>query len=143
MKLAKWKNTNLFPDLGSFIDPFFSRRDYLGDETQFNVPAVNVSETDNAFELEMAVPGKSKDDFEITIENNMLIISSESEDSSETAEKNFTRKEYSYSSFKRSFSLPENVKSDKIDAKYQDGVLKLSIPKTAATVKDAKKIKVA
>ncbi|NND80391.1 MAG: Hsp20/alpha crystallin family protein [Maribacter sp.] len=143
MKLTKWNPTNLFSDFDSFLDPFFSRKDFLGDEMQFNVPAVNVSETDNAFELEMAVPGKSKDDFEITIENNVLTISSEIEDSSETAEKNFTRKEYSYSSFKRSFSLPENVKSDKIDAKYQDGVLKLSIPKTAATVKDAKKIKVA
>ena len=144
MDLVKWRNTDLSPSFESFLEPYFSTPDFWpSNGPRMNVPAVNVSETEKAFELDMAVPGKSKEDFDITVENDTLCISSESETSSETEEKNFTRKEFSYSSFKRSFRLPENTKGDKIDAKYTDGVLHVIIPKASPTIKKSKTIKVA
>jgi len=144
MDLVKWKSNDLFPSLESFLEPYFTSSDFwTANRASMNIPAVNVSETDKAFELEMAVPGKTKEDFEITVENDTLCISSESESSSETEDKNFTRKEFSYNSFKRSFRLPENTKSGKIDAKYTDGVLQVTIPKATTTIKKPKTIKVA
>ena len=144
MDLAKWRNTDFFPSLDRYLDPFFNSDDFWSSNlARTNVPAVNVSETENAYELDLAAPGKSKEDFEITIENNTLSISSESESSSETEEKNFTRKEFSYKSFKRSFRLPEDAKSEDIDAKYKDGVLHVVIPKVTSTVKKTKTIQVA
>lgn len=93
------------------------------------VPAVNVTENDDAFTVSMAAPGLKKKDFKIDVEGNMLTISSEKEESKEEKEEKFTRKEYSYSSFSRSFAIPEFVNKDKIDAVYEDGILKLTLPK--------------
>jgi len=144
MNLVKWNDTDLFPNFESILEPYFGSSDFWNTKTpRMNVPAVNVSESDKAFEIDMAVPGKSKEDFEVSVENGSLCISSSTESSSEETEKNFTRKEFSYESFKRSFKLPDNVKSDKIDAKYTDGVLHVIIPKKAATVSKSKAIKVA
>jgi len=144
MDLKKWRNTDLFPSFESFMEPYFNNYElWPSGNSRPNIPAVNVLETEKAFELDMAAPGMSKEDFEITVENDMLCISSELETSSESGEKNFTRKEFSYESFKRSFRLPENTKTDQIDAKYNDGVLHVIIPKTTTTIKKAKSIKVA
>jgi HSP20 family protein len=93
------------------------------------VPAVNVKELDNSFEIEMAVPGMNKKDFQIKVENGMLEITSEMEDEKETKENNYTRKEFSYTGFHRAFNLPENVNEEKIDAHYEDGILKIMIGK--------------
>jgi HSP20 family protein len=94
-----------------------------------NIPAVNIVEHDNEYQVALAVPGMEKDDFKIDVDGNMLTISSEKEESKEEKEKKFTRKEYNYSSFSRSFTLPEEINKEKIEAKYEDGVLKLVLPR--------------
>lgn len=93
------------------------------------VPPVNITENKDQYMVALAVPGMKKDDFKIDVDGNMLTISSEKEESSEEKDKKFTRKEYSYSSFNRSFTLPEEVNREKIEAKYEDGVLKLVLPR--------------
>jgi len=93
------------------------------------VPAVNITEQKNEYLVSLAAPGLKKEDFKIDVDGNMLIISSEKEESKEEKEKKFTRKEYSYSSFSRCFTLPEEINQAKIEAKYEDGVLKISLPR--------------
>lgn len=94
-----------------------------------SVPAVNITENKDDYLVSLAVPGMKKDDFKIDVEGNMLTISSKKEETKEETDKKFTRKEYSYSSFSRSFTLPEAVNKEKIEAKYEDGVLNLSLPR--------------
>ncbi len=93
------------------------------------VPAVNIIENKDDYKVSLAVPGMKKDDFNIDVEGNMLTISSEKEENKEEKDEKYNRKEYSYSSFSRSFTLPEEVNKEKIEAKYEDGVLKLMLPK--------------
>lgn len=93
------------------------------------VPAVNIVEDKNDYKVSLAVPGMKKDDFNIDVEGNMLTISSEKEESKEEKDEKYNRKEYSYLSFSRSFTLPEEVNKEKIEAKYEDGLLKLMLPK--------------
>ena len=95
----------------------------------FTMPAVNISENMNEYKLELAVPGMKKDDFKIDIEGNMLTISTEMEENKEEKDEKFTRKEYSYTSFTRSFNIPEDVKQENISAKYVDGVLMIQMPR--------------
>jgi HSP20 family protein len=94
-----------------------------------NIPAVNITEQKNDYLVSLAVPGMKKEDFKIDIDGNMLTISSSKEETKEEKEKRFTRKEYNYSSFSRSFTLPDEVNREKIDAKYEDGVLKITLPR--------------
>jgi HSP20 family protein len=109
----------------------------------FNVPAVNVTEEKNEYLVSLAAPGMKKDDFRIDVDGNMLTISSEKEDTKEEKDKKYTRKEYNYSSFSRSFTLPNEVNMEKIDARYEDGVLKISLPrKEEAKKASAKQIAV-
>jgi HSP20 family protein len=108
-----------------------------------NIPAVNIAERKDKYEVSLAVPGMKKDDFKIDVDGNMLSISSEKEEKTEEKDKKFTRKEYNYSSFSRSFSLPDEVNQDKIEAKYEEGVLKISLPRREEASKPtAKKIAV-
>ena len=93
------------------------------------VPAVNISENKDNYTLSFAVPGLTKNDFKIDVDGNLLTISSEKEESKEEKEEQFTRREYSFSSFSRSFTLPDEVNMDKIDAAYKDGELKVTLPK--------------
>jgi HSP20 family protein len=97
--------------------------------TAMNIPAVNITEHKDEYEVALAVPGMKKDDFKIDVEGNMLTISSEKEESKEEKDKKFTRKEYNYSSFSRSFTLPDEINREKIDAKYDNGILKISLPR--------------
>ena len=94
-----------------------------------NVPAVNITDNKDDFKVSLAVPGMKKEDFNIDVEGNMLTISSEKEENKEEKENQYTRREDSFSSFSRSFTLPEEVNREKIEAKYEDGVLKLMLPK--------------
>jgi HSP20 family protein len=93
------------------------------------VPAVNIMESENHYKVSLAAPGLKKSDFKINLEGNMLTISSEKEESKDEQDARYTRKEYSYSSFRRSFTMPEEVSPDKIEATYVDGVLRLTLPK--------------
>jgi len=101
-----------------------------------HTPAVNVRETDDNYEIKMAAPGLEKSDFKIDINGSLISISAEKDEKREEKEEGYSRKEYSYSSFSRSFTLPENIEKDKIDASYVNGELKLLLPKR----EDAKKV---
>jgi HSP20 family protein len=103
------------------------------------IPAVNISENKERFDVTIAAPGMKKDDFNIDVDGNTLTISAETREEKEEKENRYTRKEYSYSSFSRSFSLPDGVNKDKIDASYDNGILKLSLPKTEEAKKAASK----
>jgi len=106
------------------------------------VPAVNITETDTEFVLELAAPGMKKSDFHVNIDRNVLAVSSEKEEEKEEKEKNYTRKEFSYNSFQRSFTLPESVNQEKIDAKYVNGVLKFILPKKEEVIRKTKEINI-
>jgi len=93
------------------------------------IPFVNIKETKDDYMLMLAVPGMKKDDFNIDLEGNMLTISCEKEEKLVDKDVTFNRKEYNFTSFSRSFTLPEEVKMELIQAKYEDGVLRLTLPK--------------
>jgi HSP20 family protein len=140
--------TRLSERMPSLFGDFFSPWSDLFDNADWpmrtiNVPAVNIAEQDNQYMVTLAAPGMKKDDFKIEVDGNMLTISSEKEESTEEKNKKFTRKEYNYSSFSRCFSLPEEIKQENIEAKYEDGVLKIALPrKEAAKKPKVKKIAV-
>ena len=134
MKLIRRSN-GLFPSAPSFFDDFvtkgvFDLSNGINNSNELSIPAVNVKENENAFEVEVAAPGLQKNDFKIELENDVLTISSEKEIDSESNEGGYTRKEFGYSSFKRTFSLPENiVDGGKVEAKYINGILHIALPK--------------
>jgi HSP20 family protein len=101
------------------------------------MPAVNVTDNKDSYLVSLAAPGLTKEDFKIDVDGNMLTISSEKEESKEEKEVKYTRKEYSYSSFSRSFTIPEGVNKEKIDATYEGGELKLVLPKVEEIKKTA------
>ncbi|KIC93733.1 Hsp20/alpha crystallin family protein [Flavihumibacter solisilvae] len=123
----------LFP---AFFDDFFRPwNDWPGLGKSITTPAVNIVENKNHFEVSVAAPGLKKSDFNISVEDNMLTISCEKEEKKEDRDERYTRKEYSYTSFSRSFTLPEEVIKDKIEAVYDDGVLRITLPKTEVAKK--------
>jgi HSP20 family protein len=115
------------------LDKFFSdvfNTPIFNDEVKWATPSVNVIENGEAFKLEVAAPGLSKEDFKVNIDVNVLTISAEKKTENETKEgEKYVRREFGYTSFKRSFTLPENVKSEDIKAAYENGVLNLTLPK--------------
>ena len=107
-------------------------------------PALNIKETDDNFEIELAAPGFAKKDFEVTIEDGCLNITAEKEHSDEEKEESFTRREFSYSSFQRSLQLPDSVKDEDIKAKYNDGILSFKLAKKEEAKKlPPKKVEIA
>jgi len=134
MSLIK-RNGNTFPAFPALFDDFFGRELFNWGNNNFSststtVPAVNIKETADAFEVEVAAPGMEKNDFNITLDGNLLTISSTKEQQEEKKEKNYTRREFSYQSFQRSFELAKDVvDEDKINARYENGLLYLTIPK--------------
>lgn len=130
------RNGNLLNPLPNLFEDFFNRDLFdwgysNQSQTGTSIPAVNIRETNDHFEVEVAAPGMKKDDFKVELDNNVLSITSErKEEREEKEEGKFNRREFSYQSFQRSFHLAkEIVDADKIEANYQDGVLHLSIPK--------------
>lgn len=137
IKKTDWPSLLNGPVLSDFFDnDRFFDADWLRKQS---VPAVNVKETEKSFEIELAAPGLTKKDFEISVDNGMLTISSEKKEEKEEKEKNYTRKEFSYSSFSRSFTLPENVNEEDVKAYYEDGILKLHVAKKAIGTSKPKK----
>ena len=130
-------NTSLgfrsLPSLSSWMDDIFNRS--FGNEfvsnfnTGITLPAVNVLDNDDEYVVEMAVPGLKKSDFDVNIDNQLLTISAERNTEDEDTNENFTRREFGYSSFKRTFSLPETVETEKVNAKYEEGILRVTLPK--------------
>jgi HSP20 family protein len=118
---------SVFDDFFKPWNEWFDNSGLMG--RTLNVPAVNITEKKDEYQVSLAAPGMKKDDFKIDVDGNMLTISSEKEENKEEKDKKFTRKEYSYSSFSRSFTLPEEINKEKIEAKYEDGVLKIALPR--------------
>lgn len=126
------RTNDLLPNVWDnfFNDDFFLTPAYSRVKT--NMPAVNIKESENEFQIEVAAPGYGKDDFNVSIENNVLTISSKKEFSNEEENKNdgYKRREFCYNSFERSFTVDEKtVDSEKIKAKYENGILSLLLPK--------------
>lgn len=121
---------------GSFMAPRILGRDgdFLDWDFTGFMPAVNIMENTKEFRIEMAVPGMQKKDFKIHVENGMLTISTEKKEELKDVKENYTFREFSFFNFSRSFRLPENCLPDKIDAKYENGILHFFIPKKEVTV---------
>ncbi len=134
MSLIK-RNGNTLPSVPAMFDDFFSRELFNWGNNNFSststtIPAVNITETADHFDVEMAAPGMEKKDFKITLDGNLLTISSQKEHSGETKKESYTRREFSYRSFQRSFELPKDVVDESnINARYDNGLLHLIIPK--------------
>lgn len=144
-------NSNLgftsLPSLSSWMDDILNEKSDRHFVSNFNtgitLPAVNVLDKAEEYVVEMAVPGLKKSDFDINLDNHMLTISATLNSENEDLRENYTRREFGYSSFKRTFSLPETVEMDKIKAKYEDGLLMVVLPKREeAKKKPLKQIKV-
>lgn len=139
---------NQFPSFNNLFGDFFNtelsdwkRNNYSRSNT--TLPKVNILENDNEFKVEMAAPGMRKEDFNLKLDQNLLTISSEKIDDQES-EGIYTKKEFAYQSFQRVFTLPEMVNEEKIQASYENGILKVTIPKKEeAKPKPPKKIKIA
>jgi len=130
------RNGNLLNSFPALFDDFFNRDLFNWGQSNFSdtnttIPAVNIKETNDNYEVEVAAPGMTKKDFKVELDGNVLTISSEkSNENQEKEESNYSRREFSYQSFLRTFNLPkEVVDADKIQARYSDGVLHLLIPK--------------
>jgi HSP20 family protein len=126
MTLIKWQHRNPLSDMvnnlfDNDLGDFFGKR--------FSDPAANIIESNEAFMLDIAAPGMKKDDFKINLENNILTISAELEDQTREEGKNYTRKEFYYGSFSRAFTLPKTIDLENIKADYDNGILKITLPK--------------
>lgn len=132
-EITSKNNVTGLPGFSSWFDNFFENS--LGTEflsnfnTGITLPAVNIKENSDNFILELAIPGMKKSDFTIDVENKVLSISSEVKRENEETNDNYTRREFGYSSFKRTFTLPDSVESDKVKATYKDGILMVTLPK--------------
>lgn len=155
MSLVKFKKrrrpfadlvTSDFFDMEDFFDNRFWKRGLINDRFwngRTGEPALNIKEMDDHFEIELAAPGFTKEDFDVTIDNGYLRISAEKSIKEEEKEEEFTRKEFSYKAFERSLLLPEDVREEEIEAKYKDGILSFNvIKKEEAKKKAPKKIKI-
>lgn len=147
MTLIKWKNpsvglekTNSFaPPLENLFSNFFGDS-FLSREYAGFVPAINISETENSYCIEASAPGFAKEDFKISIEDGVLTISGEHRSETKETHTNFVRKEFNYGSFSRSFNLVDLVDEENIAARYENGVLKLELPKNESKIKKVKQI---
>ena len=137
MSLVK-RNNVMFPSLMNEI----LRPDWFGGVDNFkdSVPAANIKETETEFLLELAIPGRKKEDFNVEIDNDILTISSEVKNEENKEDEGYTRREFTFSSFKRVFSLPETISLDKINATYEDGILKFVLPKKEEALPKPKRL---
>lgn len=131
MNLTKFNPVQPADSLGKWIDTMFNTTlaDVIGSDNTVSSPSVNILENDTHYMLDLAAPGLTKQDFNISIEENHLVISAEKKTEKEEKEGRFTRREFSYGAFKRSFHLDDKINRDGISAAYEDGVLKVTLPK--------------
>jgi HSP20 family protein len=136
MRIVKYNNNKVFPSL---MNEFFNddlRMNVINNN--HSVPSVNSIENDNSFEIDLAVPGMKKDDFTIQLNDKVLVISSENTNSVEN--NSMSLNEFNYSSFQRSFIVPETVEHDKIRANYKNGILKVKLPKKKDSIKKPNRV---
>jgi len=131
MTLVKFnnnRNNTLLPGFNDVFESIFNDT-FFSDRMVTRVPAVNISETENNYHVELAVPGLKKDHFKLNLEQNVLTISVEQNNEQQDNQKNYSKREFSYSSFVRSFTLPESADDNNINATYTDGILSIDIAK--------------
>jgi HSP20 family protein len=131
MTLVKFnnnRNNTLLPGFNDVFESIFNDT-FFNDRMVTRVPAVNISESENNYHVELAAPGLKKEDFKLNLERNQLTISVETASDQQDNQKNYNKREYSYSSFVRSFTLPESADDSQIDASYTDGILRINIAK--------------
>lgn len=150
MTLIKWspsmgkeKQNQNVPTLDSYLGSFF-KNEFLPKDYAAHVPSVNITESKESYGIEVSAPGFDKKDFNLSVSDNVLTISGEHSTENSSEEKSFVRKEFTYGSFKRSFNLADLVDEDHIDAKYENGILKIELPKNEkAKSKNVKQINIA
>jgi len=132
MTLVKFNNGHKQHAVNPWFNDVFNaiaNDQFINDRLLTKVPAVNIAETENEFHIELAAPGLSKEDFKISLDKDVLSVSVEKKSENTDETKKYSKKEYSYKSFVRSFTLPDSVDHSKIDAEYTDGILKLTVAK--------------
>lgn len=150
MTLIKWspsmgkdKQNQTLPSLDNYLGSFFKNDAFQKDYAGF-VPSVNITESENSYGIEVSAPGFDKQNFNLSVADNVLTISGSQNTEKVKEEKNYVRKEFNYGSFKRSFNLADLVDEDHIDAKYENGILKIDLPKNEkAKAKNVKQIHIA
>lgn len=140
-------SVNNYPSIRPFrslFDEFFTKSmaEFRGLENFFSHPSVNIKETGTAFELELAAPGLDKGDLKVNIENGYLTISAKQKADNQSNKDNYSFREFNYSSFTRSFQLPENVDEAAIRATHENGILKVELPKVEVKEAEAKVIEI-
>jgi len=132
MTLVKFNNNNrnntLLPGFNDVFESIFNDT-FFNDRMITRVPAVNISESENSYHVELAAPGLKKEDFKLNLERNQLTISVEQQSEQNDSQKSYNKREFSYSSFVRSFTLPDSADHSQIDASYADGILRIDIAK--------------
>lgn len=128
-----------FPSFGRFFDDDFFTTPMT--ENAWS-PAINVVDNESDYQIEVAAPGMKKEDFNVSVENGFITLKGESKKEDEEKEKNYTRKEFSYKSFTKSFKLPDNVKEGSISAKHEDGVLRLTLKKSGEQLPPKKDVEI-
>lgn len=150
MNLTLRRNGGLPSLMSDFFGTSLVDRDFLDLDSDFfpsrlgiNIPTANISETPQEYKLELAAPGLERKDFNVEVDKHVLSISAQKEEERKEKDGEYSRREYSFNSFSRSFTLPENIREGNIDARYENGVLKVSIPKVKETpMKQAQKVAV-
>ncbi|MBK9276155.1 MAG: Hsp20/alpha crystallin family protein [Flavobacteriales bacterium] len=146
MTIVKYRpKASYVSPFNTLVSEFFGRdmNSMFGlDEPRQALPSVNIIERDAEFKLEVMAPGYKKEDLKVNVEDNVLTVSAEKKNEEQKDGDRFTRREFHFSSFTRSFRLPESADADRIKAEYTDGILHLSIPKVEATKPKAKEIAV-
>ncbi|WP_114941174.1 Hsp20/alpha crystallin family protein [Mucilaginibacter endophyticus] len=131
MTLVKFNNkanNSLMPGFNDVFDSIFNDT-FFNDRMITRVPAVNISESENNYHVELAAPGLKKEDFKLNLDRNQLAIAVEQQAEQNDQQKNYSKREYSYSSFVRSFTLPDSADHSQIEASYTDGILRIDIAK--------------
>jgi len=138
MSLIKFSpNSPLMRPLDSFFNDFFEGEFFPARSMQnASVPAANIKETEKAYHVELAAPGMRKDDFKVELNDDLLSIRAEHKEEKEEKQERYTKREFNYTSFVRSFRLPEEVDAERIKAAYHEGILNIEIPKVETAVKN-------
>jgi HSP20 family protein len=143
MSLIKQRGS--FPIMNTLLEDFWNTDGFLENRlfgSRFTAPAVNIQDRDHSFIVEMAAPGLRKDDFSVDLQNGVLRIEAETKEEDEEKTDSFTRREFAYNGFSRSFSLPEYVKQDDINATYENGILRLVLKKEQKELPKRKHIEI-
>ena len=140
MTLLKRRTQETAPAWGNYLDHFFNDDFFRFSNVQSQTPAVNISQDEKQFQLDFAVPGFKKEQLTVDLDEQLITVSGQKEENQEDATLSFTRKEFTFSSFKRSFRLPDSVNVQGIQAAYEEGILKITLPKAQPESKAKKAI---